>query len=94
MDWTTIKELIGIASFLIAASAFYFARKRDTSEASSKIAEMIVEIRTMRREIGEMKDDFSAMRKEWRDDHDKIVSIDRDIKAIWRRIDNLKETEA
>lgn len=93
MDAGTIKDLIAIASFLIAAMAFYFARKKDTHDASAQDMEVIVELRTVRRDIGELKGDVQAMRTEWREDHDKIVSMERDIKAMWRHIDKMKETD-
>ena len=93
MDAGTIKELIAIASFLIAAMAFYFARKKDTHDESAQGMEVIVELRTVRRDIGELKGDVQAMRTEWREDHDKIVSMERDIKAMWRHIDKMKETD-
>lgn len=93
MDINTIKEVVAIASFFIAAAAFYFARKKDTSDASAQSMEVIVELRTVRRDIGELKGDVQAMRTEWREDHDKIVSMERDIKAMWRHIDKMKETD-
>ena len=88
MDWHTIQ---GIASLLIAAAAFYFARKNDTHDDAAQSTELIVEVRTLRRDIAELNGDIKAMRTEWRDDHDKIVSMERDLKAVWRHIDRLKE---
>lgn len=93
MDFQAIKELTSILSFLIAAGAFYFARKKDTHDTSAQATEVIVELRTVRRDIGELKGDVQAMRVEWREDHDKIVSMERDIKAMWRNIDKMKGIE-
>lgn len=92
MDWSMVQ---GVISLAIAIAAFYYARKKDTHEDSTRAADVIAEIRTMRRDIGEMKDDMRAMRKEWREDHDKIVSMERDVTAIWKHIDKIngKETE-
>lgn len=93
MDLQTIKELASLVSVLIAGMAFYYARKKDTHDSSAQSMEVIVELRTVRRDIGELKGDVQAMRTEWREDHDKIVSMERDIKAMWRHIDRMKEDE-
>jgi len=79
----------GILSLIIAIAAFYFARKKDTHDTASQSMEVIVELRTVRRDISELKTDVQAMRTEWREDHDKIVSMERDIKAMWRHIDKM-----
>ena len=79
----------GILSLIIAIAAFYFARKKDTHDTASQSMEVIVELRTVRRDIGELKTDVQAMRTEWREDHDKIVSMERDIKAMWKNIDKM-----
>ena len=90
MDWHTIQSIL---SLVIALAAFYFARKKDTAESSEKATEIVVELRTVRRDIAELKGEVQAMRTEWRDDHDKIISMERDIKAMWRHIDRMKEQE-
>lgn len=85
-----LQQIQGVLSILIAAAAFYFARKKETHDSSAQTTEVIVELRTVRRDIGELKGDVQAMRSEWREDHDKIVSMERDIKAMWRNIDKMK----
>ena len=84
LDWATIQ---GILTLLIAGAAFYFARKKDTYDAGAQVTTVIVELQTVRRDISEMKTDVAAMRQEWRDDHDKLVGMERDIKAMWKHID-------
>lgn len=86
IDWGIAQ---GVLSLLIAAAAFYYARKKDTHDTSAQTTEVIVELRTVRRDIGEMKSDIQAMRQEWREDHDKLVGMERDIKAIWKNIDKI-----
>ena len=87
IDWSAIQ---GLLSLIIAAAAFYFARKKDTHDSSAQATEVLVELRTVRRDIGELKGDVQGMRSEMRDDHDRVVSMERDIKAIWRHIDRMK----
>lgn len=86
IEWTTVSTIV---SLLIAGFAFYFARKKETHDSAAQDMEVIVELRTMRRDLGELKTDIQAMRTEWRDDHDKIVSMQRDIAAMWKHIDKI-----
>lgn len=92
MDWTMIQGLISLA---VAVAAFYFARKKDTSESSERSARVITELEGLSKNVEEMKENIKEMRREWHDDHDKIVSMERDIKAMWRHIDKIngKETK-
>lgn len=93
IDWSMVQ---GMISLIVAVAAFYFARKKDTHESSAQVTTVIVELQTVRRDIGEMKAEVQAMRMEWRDDHDKLVGMERDIKAIWKQVDKINgkdETE-
>lgn len=86
IDWSMVQGMIGL---IVAVAAFYFARKKDTHESSAQVTTVIVELQTVRRDISEMKAEVQAMRMEWRDDHDKLVGMERDIKAIWKQVDKI-----
>lgn len=81
--------ILGLSTALFGVLTFYFARKKDTHESAAQVTTVIVELQTVRRDIGEMKADVQAMRNEWRQDHDKIVSMERDLKAMWKHIDKI-----
>lgn len=89
MDMTTVQAIISLISVTIAVSAFYFARKKDAQDVSSQSTEMIIELRTMRRDISELKGDVSAMRTEWKEDHDLLTGLAREMGAMWKIIDRL-----
>lgn len=84
-----ISVILGILTIIFVILTFYFARKKDSSDSASQSATIIVELQTVRRDIGEMKGEVQAMRHEWRTDHDKLVGMERDIKAIWKQVDQL-----
>lgn len=86
----TASIVIGISNLALAIAVFYFARKKDTIENSTQAAEVIVEMRNVRRDIGEIKGNIEAMRQEWRADHDTLTGIAREQKAMWKIIDSLK----
>lgn len=92
MDWSIAQGLISLA---VAVAAFYFARKKDTAESSTQAARVATQLENIGKAVDGIKADVKEMRREWHDDHDKIVSMERDIKAIWRQVDKIngKETE-
>lgn len=85
-----INVILPIISFGIAGFAFYYARKKETQEDTSQSTEMMVELRKMREDVAEIKTDFKEMRNEMRADHDDIVTMKRDLSAMWERIDEIK----
>lgn len=88
-----ITILLGCTTVLFAVLSFYFSRKdkthSDATQISTQATTVIVELQTVRRDISEMKAEIQAMRIEWREDHDKLVGMERDIKAIWRQVDKI-----
>ncbi len=94
MDWTTTLPAIqSLVSFGIAIAAFYYSRKKDTHDSSAQVTEVIVELRTLRRDVGELKGDVQMMRAEWRNDHDVLVGVSKEIAAMWKIVDRLQEKE-
>ena len=90
MEWTMIQGLISLA---VAVAAFYFARKKDTAESSAQSAKLDARLESIGKDVEEMKNNVKEMRREWHDDHDKIVSMERDIKAMWKHIDKINGKE-
>ena len=82
--------ILPILSAGIAVMAFYYARKKETKEDTTQATEMMVELRGLREDVGEIKAEFKELRGEMRADHDDIVTMKRDVKAMWQRIDELK----
>lgn len=85
-----VTYIIAIINALLAVAVFYFARKKDTHEDAFSRGELMSELKTVRRDISEMKMDVQAMRKEWRDDHDALQGVLREMGAMWKIIDSMK----
>lgn len=85
---------IAIINFILAVAVFYFARKKDTQESTTQSTEVLVELRTVRRDLGELKGDVQSMRQEWRKDHDTLIGIAREQQAMWKIIDSLRKGDS
>lgn len=85
-----LSYVTALINVILAIAVFYFARKKETAESVSESTEVIVELRTLRRDVGELKGDVQAMRNEWREDHDALIGIVREQKAMWKIIDSMK----
>lgn len=88
-----VSYAIAIINAVLAIAVFYFARKKETQEGSAQSTEVLLELRTVRRDLGELKSDVQSMRQEWRDDHDTLIGIAREQKAMWKIIDNMQKGE-
>ena len=89
-----VTYFIAIINVILAIAVFYFARKKEHTDGAEKSTEVIVELRTVRRDLSEMKGDLQAMRNEWREDHDMLIGIAREQKAMWKIIDTIKKGES
>ena len=89
MDFNTIQWLITFSGFAIAAMTFYFSRKKETSDSVAQAAKVASQLESIGKAVDGIQDDVKEMRREWHDDHDKIVSMERDIKAIWKQVDKI-----
>lgn len=88
IEWPFISSLI---TLIVAVAAFYFARKKDASDSSAQLTEMIVEMRTMRRDLSEMKEDVKGMRQDQERDRTEIIKMHSQIEKIWFYIDQFKD---
>lgn len=86
-----INAVLPIISVGVAILAFYFARKNETKDDTVQTTEMMVELRGMRGDISEIKDDFKAIRSEIKADHENIVIMKRDVETMWKRVDELRD---
>lgn len=87
---TDISIIFSVSNLALAIAVFYFARKKDHTEDATQTAEVIVEMRNVRRDIGEIKGSIEAIRTEWREDHDSLIGVMREMRAMWKLIDNMK----
>ena len=85
-----VTYFIAIINAILAVAVFYFARKKDTTDDAKASAEITTELKALRREMSEVKIEVSAMRQEWREDHDALQGLLREMSAMWKIIDSMK----
>ena len=92
MDVQTVIGMIqSLLSLTIAAAAFYYARKKDTTDNTKEFAEMTAELRIMRRDITDMNQSVKALRSDREEDHDQLVKLITQIDKMWFYMDQVKE---
>lgn len=85
-----VEIIFSVTNLVLAVAVFYFARKKDTKNESAQTAELVAEMRNVRGDITEIKSSVDAMRSEWRSDHDALIGVIREMKAVWKLLDSLK----
>lgn len=92
-------EVGNIISLLIAAGALALSvvstLKKNTKEDSAQIAQMMTMLNGLSSDMKEIKEDFrrdlAELKASYQQDHDRLVIVERDMKAVWRRIDEIKQ---
>lgn len=88
MTWQDVTPIISV---LIAAAAFYFARKKDTQSDTAQMTEAITKINMMAADVSDVRSDIKALREEYRKDHDELVIMRGKVNALGERVDELKK---
>ena len=88
---TTIGMIQGLLSLCIAAAAFYYARKKDTTDNTKEFAEVTAELRIMRRDITDMNQNIKALKHDREEDHDQLVKLISQLDKMWFYMDQVKE---
>lgn len=87
MTW---QDITPILSVMIAAAAFYFARKKETQSDTAQITEAITKIDVMSASVADLRSDVKALRDEYRKDHDDLVVMRGKVDALGNRVDELR----
>ena len=74
--------IFNIVSQWRMSSAVAHADTEQITRLTSKMEEVISGINDIKNEIRDMKEDI-------RQDHDKLIVLERDMKTLWNRIDNI-----
>lgn len=94
LDWSIIQSVL---TLIIAVAAFYFARKKDTSDVTAMQTSLIVKLDNIHTDLSEMKAEINTLKDDWRADHDRLIELTKDLKhardhmqTMWTRIDEVK----
>lgn len=84
----TASILIALASL---AYTIYREWKHSTTRDTAQETTILIKLENIGLTVGEIKSEMSDLRKEWREDHEKLVKIETQMETVWKRIDELKK---
>ncbi|MBQ0079708.1 MAG: hypothetical protein KBS66_07465 [Eubacterium sp.] len=94
-----ISLLISIVLFAISCTNFFIGRKQDTKkevEESASLKEGILKCNLKLDQIcsttNETRSDIKSMNNKIQDIDSRVLILENDAKAMWRRIDELKDS--
>ena len=96
MNSITIEITVLIAIVSVSAAVFFGikghqrARKKDEQDEASRNTAFMIKLETLSLQMTELKAEIKAEFQMYRNDHDKIIVIERDVKTLWNAVDKIK----
>ena len=83
-----IPYLISFASLLLAAYTFF---SRNNKESTTELTTVIVKLENIGSGIADIKAELNTIKKDQRDDHDRLIRLDESLDSAWHRINTLEK---
>ena len=83
-----IPIIISVLSLLLAAYTFL---SKESKENTSELTTVIVKLENIGSGIADIKAELNTIKKDQRDDHDRLIRIDESLDSAWHRINTLEK---
>lgn len=83
--------IVSILALLFAVYSFF---SRNSKENASELTTVIVKLENIGSGIADIKAELNTIKKDQRDDHDKLIRIDESLDSAWHRINTLEKQMA
>ncbi len=83
-----IPIIISVLSLLLAAYTFF---SKESKENTSELTTVIVKLENIGSGIADIKAELNTIKKDQRDDHDKLIRLDESLDSAWHRINTLEK---
>lgn len=83
-----IPIIISVLSLLLAAYTFL---SKENKENTSELTTVIVKLENIGSGIADIKAELNTIKKDQRDDHDKLIRLDESLDSAWHRINTLEK---
>lgn len=83
-----IPIIISVLSLLLAAYTFL---SKENKENTSELTTVIVKLENIGSGIADIKAELNTIKKDQRDDHDRLIRLDESLDSAWHRINTLEK---
>lgn len=83
-----IPIIISVLSLLLAAYTFL---SKESKENTSELTTVIVKLENIGSGIADIKAELNTIKKDQRDDHDRLIRLDESLDSAWHRINTLEK---
>lgn len=91
-------DITGWLSMAVAAGALILSiistLKKTAKEDSAQITKIMTMLEIVQGDVAEIKEDFrrdiAELKASYQQDHDRLVVVERDLKTVWRSVDEVK----
>ena len=71
---------------------FYQYQKKTHSRDGSTVATVTSKLDHIAGDVSEIKSEIKSIRADWMRDHETLIVIERDMKTVWKRIDEISKS--
>lgn len=72
----------------------YQYQKRTHTNDGSTVASVTSKLDHIAGDVSEIKSEIKSIRADWMRDHETLIVIERDMKTVWKRIDEISKSVA
>lgn len=83
-----IPIVISVLSLLLAAYTFL---SKENKENTSELTTVIVKLENIGSGIADIKAELNTIKKDQRDDHDRLIRLDESLDGAWHRINTIEK---
>ncbi len=80
--------IISIASLLFSV---YIFLSSNSKESTSELTTVIVKLENIGSGIADIKAELNTIKKDQRDDHDRLIRLDESLESAWHRINCIEK---
>lgn len=88
---TIIPVIISALALLFAIYSFFSKTSRDNA---SELTTVIVKLENIGSGIADIKAELNTIKKDQRDDHDKLIRLDESLESAWHRINSIEKQQS
>lgn len=80
--------IVSVIALLFSVYVFF---SKNSKENASELTTVIVKLENIGSGIADIKSDLNNIKKDQRDDHDKLIRLDESLESAWHRINAIEK---
>ncbi len=94
IEFSILLSIISVtAAVMVGLTSMRRSSRKDTEQEASKMTTIIVKLEHIGADIADIKAELALMKKDMKEDHERLVTVEASAKHAHRRLDKLEGKE-